>query len=122
MTESVLDENEKVIASPDLEGCTCNDEFTTTYCPVHPPEPVTSRTKPMQYGSTDKIIVTDNDMADTGYGRFEGYIFDCPSCGVPAIMVNPTMGKFCTNCGVGVEIRSKTITAKIRSLSAKRKE
>ena len=103
-------QDEVAIPSPDLEGCTCNDEFATTYCPIHPPEPVTSRTKPLTYGATDKIIVTDNDMSEVGYGRFEGYIFTCPSCGLDAIMVNPTMGKFCTNCGVGVEIRSKTVT------------
>ena len=115
----MVDDNENNAAVPDLEGCTCLDEYTTTFCPVHPPEPVTSKTETLKYGETDKIIVTDNDMSETGYGRYEGYIFNCPSCGKAAIMVNPTMGKFCTNCGIGVEIRSKTVTAKIRSMSTK---
>jgi hypothetical protein len=117
---TTVDENENIIPGLDLEGCTCLDEFTTTYCPVHPPEPVTSKTKPLKYGQNEKIIVTDNDMSEQGYGRFEGYIFICPSCGVPAVMVNPSMGKFCCNCGVAVEIRSKTITAKIRSMGPNR--
>ena len=73
--ESKLDEDGKITGGPDLEGCTCLDEFATTYCPVHPPESVTKKTKPMHYGESDRIIVTDNDMAKQGYGRFEGYIF-----------------------------------------------
>ena len=97
------------------EKCTCNDEFATSFCPVHPPEPTNK--EELNYGESDRLIITDSDMSPQGYGHFEGYIFKCPSCGLDAIMVNPTMGKCCTNCSVKVEIRSKTITAKIRNMS-----
>lgn len=94
--------------------CTCNDEFATTFCPVHPPDEVKDN---VEYGKKEALIITDVDMV--GYGQWEGYIFKCPNCGVEAIMVNPSMGKSCTNCKRDIEIRSKTITAKIRSLSGK---
>ena len=99
------------------EICTCDEEFATTFCPVHPPEE--SSSDKVDYGESDILIITDNDMSKQGYGHFEGYIFTCPSCGLDAIMVNPTMGKSCTNCRRKVEVRSATITAKIRSLSKK---
>lgn len=93
--------------------CTCNDEFATTFCPVHPPDFIEK--EKAGYGENDALVVTDADMI--GYGQWEGYIFTCPECGVNAVMVNPTMGKTCSNCGRKIVVKSKTITAKIRSLS-----
>ncbi len=95
--------------------CTCNDEFATDFCPVHPPD--FSQEKKSDYGKSELLIITDADMI--GYGHWEGYIFKCPHCGLAAIMVNPSMGKSCANCKRDIEIRSKTITAKIRSLGKK---
>lgn len=108
----------EVSGDNELPSCTCKDEYSTDFCPVH--HPAKAAEKEEAYGDDNSLVVTDIDMQ--GYGYWQGYIFKCPACGENAIMVNPSMGKSCSNCARKITVKSKTITAKIRSMSDAKKE
>ena len=111
-TEDKKEKEPKVIS----EGCTCDEEFVTTPCPVHQPEPEAVETR---YGE-DVMIITDAHLyVKEPYGSYEGFKFVCPDCKVPSIMVNPDMARVCTRCGKKVLVKSKTVTDFVRKLNAK---
>lgn len=83
--------------------CNCNDPYITKPCPIH-------GKKSMFNG--DKLQITDEHWK--GYGTYAGYIFECPECKTPSIMVNEDMGNRCCVCGKEVEIRSTLLTNAIR--------
>ncbi len=98
------------------EGCNCNDKFILERCPVHNPLKEEGSKPPPAFGE-EATLVTDADLhLEQPWGRYEGYIFDCPKCKFPAIMVNQNMGGFCVKCGAKVRVESKVVTDHIRSL------
>lgn len=99
------------MSEPTENGCTCNDEFVTAPCPVH--QPVAQAKK--EFGASS-VIITDDMLVSEKQGFFQGFIFVCPACKAPAVMVNPDMGKFCCNCGQPVTVQSKTVTKYVRGL------
>lgn len=94
------------------EGCTCG-EFMTAPCPVH--QQAVPGLEEKQFGHND-VLITDELLLSKEQGIFQGYIFMCPVCKKPAVMVNPDMGKFCCNCGQRVIIHSKIVTDFVKSL------
>lgn len=95
---------------PHGNRCTCKDEFVIEPCPVHGP------LKQAQHDfGQNKMVITDEFLVSETQGFWQGFIFMCPVCKQPAVMVNPSMGRFCCNCGQGVTIQSRHITNYIRN-------
>lgn len=90
--------------------CNCEDEFISEPCPVHS----ALKNAKEQFGQS-QIIITDEYLVSDKQGTWQGFLFLCPVCQQPAIMKNPSMGKFCCNCGQPVVVESAHITKYIRS-------
>ena len=98
------------------EGCNCKEEFVTVPCPIHSVMYKTERA-PGDFGEDITLITDANLHLEQPYGRYEGHIFICPKCKLPAIMVNQNMGEYCVKCGAKVRVQSKVVTEHIRSLN-----
>ncbi len=98
--------------------CTCNDEFATDVCPTHPNAIPTTETPAFRFVEDEEevYIVTDEHVSPELWVRWEGWVFNCPICKAPSIMVNKDMNNRCVNpaCGVKVKVNSKIVTDYIR--------
>ena len=91
--------------------CTCDPKlfpFVTEQCPVHPKE-----VKPYV---SQPFIVTDANLLEPQMVPFLGFLFRCPACTTPGLIVNQYAGNFCPKCGVQVIVQSKTVTEYLRGL------
>ena len=107
-----------------VEGCNGGDEFVTVSCPVH-----SKIEKEILDGVA--LIVTDNDLScrnqledknkltKQDQSVFVGFLFNCPSCKTPSVMVNPTGFSFCPTCGRQIVVKSAMLTAFIRKEGVK---
>ncbi|MEE9573499.1 MAG: hypothetical protein V3W20_10655 [Candidatus Neomarinimicrobiota bacterium] len=117
----VIDNN---ICDGSIEGCNGGDEFVTAPCPVH---------SKIEKEKLDGIalVVTDIDfscrdqfenkdkLTKQDQSVFVGFLFNCPSCKAPSIMVNPTGFRFCPACGRKVIVKSAMLTTFIRKKGVK---
>ena len=109
-------EHNNVTQEPQIDpNCTCNDRYKLSPCPVHYKPPMTKNVN--EFGQ-QSIIVTDNNLISDQYILWQGFVFQCPVCRKPSIMVNPTMGKFCCNCGIKIEVQSDFITKLVKKLES----
>lgn len=105
-TATAIEEESEVLK------CNCDEPYVTSPCPVHGGGETSMSSNPL-FGS-NVALVTDVNLTPDIWGKFEGFVFTCPICSVPAVMVNNDMSKFCCNCGSMVEVKSKIVTDFVR--------
>jgi hypothetical protein len=93
------------------QGCTCyhtpdDDKFVTSICPLY--------TKEESFSDIKKVLLTDSHLID--YVRFEGFIFNCPKCGLNSVLVNGNVPGLCLNtkCLTTFKVRSTTVHNHVR--------
>ena len=97
--EEIIEKNYEQPYSNENNGCNCNDEFKTRPCPIHARAKIDHLAK--------KVIITDDLMVKEKIHRWSGHCFVCPRCKLPSVM---HFFKYCSNCGVELEINSKIVT------------
>lgn len=116
LSESIPDNTMSELCDGSIEGCNGGDEFITSPCPIHSKSVLNEENK--QFGS-QVLTITDANLASPNQQSFTGFVFNCPACELPSVMVNPHMGKVCCNCGQRVMVKSKMITKLIRMRGGK---
>lgn len=112
MTEGI---QEQIDQAETKNKCTCNSgEFITEVCPIHG-VPKSSLTGTMGYDK-GMTTITDGYLLSEHMMNIQAFVFQCPACQITSVLVNTQfIPKYCANCGVGVEVKSKVFTDSVRN-------